>query len=91
LAGVQDQDGDAAVHAEQSGNHHGAGQIRFNIANNYMDAAEQESTPARRNDLLKRALAYARAALRDFQHYQGRAAAEEAKAQQLIDDITRAM
>ncbi len=41
-----------------------------------------------RNTLL-RAQAYAKAALRDFQHYQGRCAADEAKAQGLLDYITQ--
>ena len=55
----------------------------------YLDAAERE--PARRRDLLRRAAAYAQASLRDFQHYQGRAADLEARAQQLIDDIAQAL
>ena len=40
----------------------------------YLEAAEREATPSRQRDLLHRAQAYAQAALRDFQHYQGRAA-----------------
>ncbi len=70
---------------EQTGDRYGAGQTRYNLALMYLNAAERE--PARRHDLLRRALAYARASLVDFQHYQGRAAADEAKAQQLIDNI----
>ena len=42
----------------------------------FIDARELR---ARRNET--------RAALRDHQHYEGRAAVDEAKAQQLIDDI----
>ena len=57
----------------------------------YLDAAEREPAPARRRDLLRRAAAYAEASLRDFQHYQGRAAADEAEAQRLIDIIARAL
>ncbi len=68
-----------------------AGQVRWNIAVMYLDAAERESTPARQRDLLHRAQAYAQAALRDFQHYQGRAAADEAKAEELLADIAQAL
>lgn len=72
--------------AEQTGDRYGAGQTRFNLAVMYGDAAGRAAAPARR-DLLQRGLAYARASLRDFQHYQGRAADMEAKAQRLIDAI----
>ncbi len=81
----------AAQYFEQSGNGYYAGGVRYNLAIMYRDAAGGEATPARRRDLLQRALAYAHASLRDFQHYQGRAAADEAKAQRLIDDITQAL
>ena len=37
------------------------------------------------------ARAYAEAALRDYQHYQGRAAKEEANAQRLLDLINQAL
>ena len=57
----------------------------------YLDAAEREPAAARRRDLLRRAAAYAQASLRDYQHYQGRAAADEANAQRLIDDIAQAL
>jgi hypothetical protein len=46
---------------------------------------------ARQRDLLHRAQAYAQAALRDFQHYQGRAAKEEADAQELLARIAQAL
>ncbi len=77
--------------AEQTGNHHSAGMTRFNMANMYGQAAGRESTPTRQRDLLLRAQAYAQAALRDFQHYQGRAAADETKAQQLLARIAQAL
>ena len=64
----------AAQYFEQTGNRYDAGQTRFNMALMYLQAAEREATPARQRDLLHRAQAYAQAALRDFQHYQGRAA-----------------
>ncbi len=81
----------AAQYFEQTGNRHHAGGGRFNIAAMYLKAIRREATPSRRRDLLRRAQAYAQAALRDFQHYQGRAAAEEAKAQQLLDLIAQAL
>jgi tetratricopeptide (TPR) repeat protein len=76
---------------EQTGDHYGAGRTRYNIALMYLQAAERESAAARRRDLLHRAQAYTQAALRDFQHYQGRAAADEADAQQLIARIAQAL
>jgi tetratricopeptide (TPR) repeat protein len=76
---------------EQTGDRFGAGQTRYNLALMYHDAAGREAAPARARDLLRRALAYAQASLRDFQHYQGRAAADEADAQGLIDDIRQAL
>lgn len=75
-----------AQYFEQSNNRYHAGFTRYNLALMYRDAAGRAAAPARR-DLLQRALAYARASLRDYQHYQGRAAADEAKAQRLIDII----
>jgi tetratricopeptide (TPR) repeat protein len=76
---------------EQIGDRHRAGGNRLSMGFVYVDAAEREQVPARRRDLLRRAAAYARASLVDFQYYQGRAAADETKAQRLIDDITRAL
>lgn len=78
-----------AQYYEQTGDRYHAGVVRRNMGLMYYDAAERE--PARRGDLLRRALAYAQASRRDFQHYQGRAAAEEADAQRLIDIITQAL
>jgi len=77
--------------AEQTGDRYGAGQTRFNIALMYLQAAKKEVTPSHQRDLLLRAHAYAQAALRDFQHYQGRAADMEAKVQQLLDRIAQAL
>ena len=76
---------------EQTGDRHGAGVTRFNLALMYLEAAERESSPSRQRDLLDRAAAYAQAALRDFKHYQGRAAEYEAKAQRLLADIAEAL
>ncbi|MDA1013487.1 MAG: hypothetical protein O3A00_03420 [Planctomycetota bacterium] len=53
----------------------------------YQSSASREATPSGRATLLRRAQTYAAAALRDFQHYEGRAADQEAKCQQLIDRI----
>ena len=80
-----------AQYSQQTGNRYQAGAVRCNIASMYLQAAEQEATPSRQRDLLHRAEAYSQAALRDFQHYQGRAAAEEAKAQQLLAAIAQAL
>ncbi len=74
---------------ERTGNRHGAGQTRFNLALLNFQSADRE--PPRRRDLLRRADAYAQAALRDFRHYQGRAADMEAKTQGLIDSIAQAL
>jgi tetratricopeptide (TPR) repeat protein len=59
----------AAQYCEQSGNHYHAGVTRHNLALMYFDAADREAAPARRRDLLRRALVYAEASLRDFQRY----------------------
>jgi tetratricopeptide (TPR) repeat protein len=77
--------------AEQTGNHFPAGQTRFNMALMYLESAGQDSAPARQRALLDRAQAYAQAALRDFQHYQGRAAQDEAKVQRLLARIAQAI
>jgi tetratricopeptide (TPR) repeat protein len=77
--------------AEQTGDRYHAGTTRYNLALMYLDAAGRERAPARRRDLVLRAAAYAQASVRDFQHYQGRAAADEAKALRLIDEIARAL
>lgn len=72
---------------EMTGNHFRAGQTRFNMALMYAWATEREKQPSQRRAGLLRARAYAEAALRDYQRYQGRAAAEEEDAQGLLDDI----
>ncbi|MEI7868690.1 MAG: tetratricopeptide repeat protein [Candidatus Methylumidiphilus sp.] len=77
--------------AEQTGDRYRAGTTRYNMALMYWQSANQQDNPAQRRDLLHRAKAYAEAALRDFQTYQGRAANEEAKAQQLITAIGQAL
>ena len=76
---------------EQTGDPYGAGQARHNIALMYEEASEREFNPSRQRDLLHRAQAYAQAALCDYQHYQGRAAKDEADAQQLLADIAQAL
>ncbi|MGO9566439.1 MAG: hypothetical protein ACLP5H_02750 [Desulfomonilaceae bacterium] len=63
------------------------GKLRHNMAAVYGTAAHREKLPARKRDLFLRSQDYARAALRDFQHYQCRCAADEAKARKLLDDI----
>jgi tetratricopeptide (TPR) repeat protein len=76
---------------DRTGDCYGAGQTRFNLALLYRQSAEDEPTPYRRRDLLRRAEAYAQTALEDFRHYQRRAADWEARAQQLIDLIAQAL
>jgi len=77
--------------AEQTGDRYNAGGVRFNMALMYRDAAGRESAPAGRRDLLARARAYVQAALRDYQSYQGRAAADEADARGLLAEIEEAL
>ncbi|MHC4401298.1 MAG: hypothetical protein ACYTG0_16625 [Planctomycetota bacterium] len=81
----------AAQCFEQTRNRHHAGIVRHGMAIMYLRAAGREETPARQRDLLLRAQAYAHATLRDYQHYEGRAAADEADAQQLLDEIEQAL
>ena len=80
----------AAQYFEQASNRYEAGRVRQSIASMYLRAAGLESTPSRGRDLLHRAQAYAEAALRDYGHYKGRAAREEANAQQLLATIAQA-
>ncbi len=79
----------SAQYYENVGNHFGAGQTRFNMAAMYVRAATREKQPSQQRATLLRARAYAEAALRDFQQYQGRAAADEANAQNLLDLINQ--
>jgi hypothetical protein len=95
LAAVGDDEG-ALRHFEEevqcehnAGDRLGAGVARCSVAAMHGAQSSREPDPNRRRDKLLRARAYAEAALRDFQHYQGRAAADEAKAQGLIDRIDR--
>ena len=57
----------------------------------YAQASEREKRASQQHANLHRARAYAEAALRDFQHYQGRAADEEAKTQGLLDHISQGL
>ena len=81
----------AAQNLEQAGDRLRAGQTRFNIAVMYAQAAERENQPSQQRANFVRARAYAEAALRDFQHYEGRAAALEAQAQGLLARIDQAL
>ena len=76
---------------EQTGDHYGAGTTRSNMTLMYVQAAVRETAPSRQRDLLHRAEAYAEAALRDFERYEGRAANEEANAQGLLAAIAQAL
>ncbi|MCP4250269.1 MAG: CHAT domain-containing protein [bacterium] len=80
----------AAQYFEKAGDRFHAGQTRSNMAVMYALASEGEDQPSQqRASLLLRARDYAKAALRDYQHYQGRAAKEEARTQGLLDDINQ--
>ncbi len=81
----------SAQYYEKAGAHFRAGETRFNMALMYVQAANQEEQPSQQCTSLLRARAYIEAALRDFQQYQGRAAAEEANAQGLLHDINQAL
>ncbi len=81
----------AAQYFEKARNRFDAGQTRFNMALMYAQASESENRPSQQRAGLLRARAYAEAALRDFQHYQGRAAADEADTQGLLDQINQAL
>jgi len=80
-----------AQYEEKAGDRFSAGQTRFNMALMYAQAAQRENQPSQQRASLLRAQAYAEAALRDFQHYKGRAAEFEADAQRLLDDINQAL
>ena len=84
----------ARLHHEQSvqyfaeaGNHLDAGYARLNMALTYARQSERNSEASQQCRLLFQAQAYATAALRDFQRYQGRAGKMEAQAQNLLDRI----
>jgi len=70
---------DAVRYLEAAGDFYHAGIVRSNLA-----------LPLARQGRWTDALAYARAALRDFQRYHGRAAADEEDTLQLIADIEKA-
>ncbi len=76
----------AAQYFDRVDDNYNAGLTRFNMANMYFEAARKMDEPPKR-DYLRRALAYAEAAIRDFQKYQGRAAVDESKARELIEYI----
>jgi tetratricopeptide (TPR) repeat protein len=81
----------AAQYFEKTGQHHNAGTTRYGMAVTYMRAAAREAHAPQQRDYFHRAQAYAEAALRDYQHYQGRAAKDEADAQGLLDHIRQAI
>ncbi len=76
-------------YAEMAEDRFSAGHVRRNIALMYGAASRREEMHSRRKGLLVRAQAYARAALRDFQYFQGRAAGEEAEVQDVLERISR--
>ena len=84
---AQDHYEQAARCFEQSGQRFQSGQVRHNIATMYLQSARQ-SQPVD-SQLLHRARAYAEAALRDYQSFQGHAENDESDAMQLIQHITQ--
>ena len=76
---------------EKTKNYYNAGTVRFNVSLMYESIAQETDEPRTRRDMLERAKAYAVAALRDFEHYEGRAADDEAKARAQIADIDQAL
>lgn len=81
----------AAQYFEKAGNRFDTGRTRADMARMYAQAAAGEDRPSQQRASLLRARAYAEAALRDFQHYQGRAAEREAKTRGLLDRINQAL
>lgn len=95
----------AVLYYDRSGDRYNTGGTRFNISRMYEQAArkaaaaeKQAATPSEqaqhriaRRELLERAKAYAEAALRDFEFYQGYSATDEAKARAQIADIEQAL
>jgi tetratricopeptide (TPR) repeat protein len=77
----------AAQCREKTGDRFSAGQTRFNMALMYATASQKQPQPSLKRATLLRAQAYAEAAIRDYHHYQGRAAADEADAQRVLDQI----
>jgi hypothetical protein len=80
----------SASYAETT-NRQGAGITRHNLAAMYFGASQEQRDQVVRSQYLCRAQAYARAALRDFQHYQGRLSVDEAETQKLLDAISQAL
>lgn len=81
----------AAQYDEKAGNHFHAGQTRYRMARMYARAAELVEHPYQRRTNLHRARAYAEAALRDLNRYQGRAAEQEEDTRRLIDIVDDAL
>jgi tetratricopeptide (TPR) repeat protein len=90
LDNAREQYEEAVQCFEEAGNRLNAGETRFNMALMYVRASVRENQPSeQRRATLLRARAYAEAAMRDFKHYQGRAAKDEADAQGLLDHINQ--
>lgn len=79
------------LYFERTRDRFNAGRTRFNMALMYAQATRNEDQPSNQRASLLRARAYAEAALRDFQHYQGRAADLEVETQSLLDRINQAL
>lgn len=78
----------SATYAEKT-NRWGAGITRFNLALMYFTAYREQPEADVQRDYLMRAQAYAEAAIRDYQHYEGRAASDENEARELVAMIAK--
>lgn len=74
---------------ERSGDHLGVGRGRYNMALMYVLASHHEPELNSKHKYLLRAEAYAQAAMRDYSHYEGRAASYEENARKLVGEIAR--
>ncbi len=81
----------AAQCFEKIGDRFLAGRVRVNIALMYLQAFAATSEALAKHNNLLRARDFAEAALRDFQHYQGRAGEKETKVQRILDQINEAL
>jgi tetratricopeptide (TPR) repeat protein len=74
---------------EDAGNRFDAGRARMQMASMNLTISDNQSLPNEQYTYLQRAQAYVQAAMRDFQHYQGRVTNEEVSAQHLLERIAR--
>ncbi|HXY34545.1 MAG TPA: CHAT domain-containing protein [Planctomycetaceae bacterium] len=76
---------------EKAGDRLSAGKTRENIALMYLQAPATGTDSSTIEANLRRARDYEEAALRDFQHFQGRVAKQETKANRILEQINEAL